>query len=163
MTTLTTSPTNVNVPPFGNWTRFTVTVKNHEDWILESTEQWRDDQWWEMDFNKPPNQRTIHWRSTTNGWIKFNKKDAVNFNKWECPFFVEPREIYKLLRGCMRRHNCAYNTQPIDYERQKEIWAWAYENLIVNKITFNLHTLTATKEEIDFKKECCPRSISRVY
>ena len=163
MTTLSAAPVDIKLPPVGNWTRYTVTVKDHEDWVLESNPNWRSDAWWEMDFNGSPKQRTNHWSCTTHGWIKIDKQDAVNFEGWESPFFVEPCEIYKLLRACMRRHNSGYGTVPIDGEQQKEAWAWCFDNLIVHKITFNLHTLTGTKEEIDFKKECCPRNISTVY
>lgn len=161
MTALQTPPTNVQAPPFGNLTRYILTVKDHEDWVLEASEyNHRSHAWWDMNFDQIPNHQGTYWRSV-NGWIKIENQGAVDFVKWETPFFSHPDEVYKLLRACMRR--CKnYGTNPTPDE-QKKIWKWAFENLLVYEIKFNLHTLTATKTLIDFKKDCCPKNISQVY
>jgi len=161
MTTMTAAPASVQAPPFGNWTRFLLTVKDHEEWIFESTEFFRSDTWWDKDFSSPPTLSTSNsfWGVRNGGWVKVDGKAATDFTKYQSPFFQTPYEVYKLLRACMRRHNNGAN---LTHDKQKEIWAWAFENLIVYELTFNMHTLTATKKQINFKKECCPKSISRV-
>lgn len=166
MTTLTSVSPSVSLPPFGNWTRYILTAKDHEDWVFESTQYYnRSNQWWTIDFNAMPmSPQYSNSPAMSEGWMKFNNQGAEDFKGWRTPFFQDPEYIYKALRLCLRHYNNSfrYYNNKMSNEDQKKIWHWAFENLIVYKITFNLNTLTATKEQIDFKKDCCPKSISPV-
>lgn len=161
MTTLQAPIASVQTPPFGNLTRYILTVKDHEDWIFLSTEYYgRSSQWWDMNFDRVIDHSSRPYYRDEKGWIKIGNQGAVNFEKWETPLFGSPEDVYKLLRACMRRNRG--NNKPTPDE-QKKIWEWAFDNLMVYEIKFNLHTLTATKTLIDFRKDCCPKNISRVY
>ena len=158
---------NTPPPPFGNWTRYILTIRDHEEWIFQSNDHYRSDEWWNVNVNaKPPyNNGPNHWRDHKDqlGWIKIEGQHAIDFQEgWQSPFFETPRQVYKLLRICLRRYQSGYGNTPLTQVEQRRVWAWAKDNLVVYKINFNLHTLTATKEEISFKRDCCPKSISLV-
>jgi len=159
----------VKAPPFGNLTRYILTIAKHEEWVFQARDSYRDDPWWEVDVKaQQPSVVSNGCSNITNaGFLKVEGKDGKDFIEWETPFFQTPREVYKTLRACMRRRNMAYNpynkSTDLDTKAQRKIWRWAYDNLIVHKIVFNLHTLTATKSEINFKHDCCPKNISEVF
>lgn len=159
MTTLSNVLPSVSLPPVGNWTRYILTVKDHEDWVFEYTLYYsRTSEWWTVDFNVPPiSPQYSSSPAMSEGWMKINNQGAEDFEQWRTPFFQTPESVYKTLRLCLRSCN---KRMRLSNEEQKKIWHWAFENLIVYKITFNLNTLTANKEQIDFKKDCCPKSIS---
>jgi len=155
MTALATVP-NAPVLPHGNWERYMVALKGHEEWVMHALDNWYGYNWWQINPATAANATGGYCRAY-NGWIKIEGQGAINFNEWEEPFFKAPRAIYKLMRACMRRRRTA-----IPDEEQKEAWAWAQENLVVYKFTLNLVTLQSTRETIDFRTECCPKNISRV-
>lgn len=156
MTAFATVP-NAPALNHGNWERYMVALKGHEEWVLHALDNWHGYDWWSIDPATASPHASGGWCRAKDGWIKIEGQGAINFGEYEEPFFRSPRAIYKLMRACIRRRRAV-----IPDEEQKEAWAWAQENLVVYKFTLNLVTLQSTKEVIDFRTECCPKSISRV-
>jgi len=148
---------NAPVLNHGNWERYMVALKGHEEWVFNAKDYWFNESWWEIDPSTALMNIHSKWQRTINGWMKIEGADAVNFNEHENPFFDSPNDVYKMMRKAIRR-----NRHAVSAEQQREAWAWAQENLVVYKFTLNLITMQSTKEVIDFRKDCCPRNITTV-